>query len=431
MRSILTIIIVFFLLPFSGEAQNVTITGRVNRPEALVRLLACDDLLNVHETSVAETVADDKGFFLLEGQVKETLPAHLAVGLERVDLVVTPGASYEVSIIIPERDRSRSYFEQETPTLRIKTATDKGVNRQLILSDQIINYYVLNYVDELFRMRQYQYLDSIRATLNEETDLKNDYVQQYNTYKVASVQMAVNADGGKRVIQEYFDGKPVRYHCESYMDLFKDLFRTFTVSEEFKERNPQLAEMITVFQLRDLYHEDVRYRKSVRNQLNTLKTRSKYGETREMAGHLLAEFDRFAQGAEAPDFELSDVSGNTTRLSDYRDKLVLLQFVEGGSALVNHQFESLETLHRQWQDSVQLITVATKDQVENYRKRFEEHHYDWPLLSLGNEILLLERYEVRTFPEYFIILPGTRIGMAPAPAIDGGLEKMVRKLYGQ
>lgn len=431
MKRVVISMLLLLSMTMSLMAQNVTITGRVNRPDALVRLLVCDDLLNMHEQMVAETSSDDKGFFILEGQVAETLSASIAIGLERVDLVVSPGASYEVSIVIPEVDPARSYFERETPTLRIKTATDKGVNRQLILSDQIINYYVLNYADELFRMRKYQYLDTIKETLESEMDIKNEFVSQYNTYKVASVQMAVNADGGRRVIQEYYDGQPVCYHCESYMDLFKDLFRNYTVTDDFRERNPRLSEMITVFQLKDLYYGDVKLRKRVRAQLQTFKDKSKFAETRTMAVNMLAEFDRFAKGAAAPDFELQDVNGTTTKLSDFKDRLVLLQFVEGGSATVNHQFETLATLHRQWQDSVQLITVTTKDQLANHRKRFEEHHYDWPLLDLGNEILLLERYEVRTFPEYFIILPGTRIGMAPAPALDGGLEKAVRKLYGE
>ena len=106
--------------------------------------------------------------------------------------------------------------------------------------------------------------------------------------------------------------------------------------------------------------------------------------------------------------------------------MVLLQFVDGNSRTVEHQFETMADLHHQWQDSVQLITVSTKDQLVNHRRRFEEHHYDWPLLNLGNDILLLERYEVRTFPEYFIILPGTKIGLAPAPSPDQTLKEHVR-----
>ena len=110
--------------------------------------------------------------------------------------------------------------------------------------------------------------------------------------------------------------------------------------------------------------------------------------------------------------------------------MVLLQFVDGSSRTVEHQFETLGELHRQWQDSVQLITVTTKDQFASHRRRFEERRYDWPLLSLGNEILLLERYEVRTFPEYFIILPDTKIGLAPASSPDQTLRNQVSRLLG-
>ena len=147
-----------------------------------------------------------------------------------------------------------------------------------------------------------------------------------------------------------------------------------------------------------------------------------------MVDNTLNRFDRFAQGADAPDFELQSSDGSTVKLSDYKNTMVLLQFVDGSSRTVEHQFEVLSDLHHQWQDSVQLITVSTKDQIASHRKRFEEHRYDWPLLNLGNDILLLERYEVRTFPEYFLILPGNKIGLAPAPNPDRALRENVTKL---
>ena len=123
--------------------------------------------------------------------------------------------------------------------------------------------------------------------------------------------------------------------------------------------------------------------------------------------------------------------GKTVKLSDFKDSMVLLQFVDGSSYTVDHQFETLSDLHHQWQDSVQIVTVSTKDQLASHRRRFEEHHYDWPLLNLGNDILLLERYEVRTFPEYFIIMPETKIGMAPAASPERLLKDQVGKLLKQ
>lgn len=417
-----------FLSPLLVLADNVTITGRVNKPETLVRLMVYDDLLNMHETLVAETQSDAQGFFMLEGKVDKTLPASIYVGLESVDLVVVPSATYEVSIIVPEVDPRASYFDRESPTLRVKTATDKGLYRQIVISQDIIDYYVINYADEFFRRHQVRYLDSIRATINAELEIKNDYVLQQNTYRIAAVQMAVNADGGHKVIRDYYDGKPVLYHCQAYMDLFKDLFKNYELTDEFARCNPELTDLVNIYKLRSLYYEDYQSRGWVKKQLQSISQKSKSSEIKKLVTNTLERFERFAQGAEAPDFELQSSDGSTVKLSDYKNTMVLLQFVDGSSRTVDHQFETLADLHRQWQDSVQLITVSTKDQIASHRRRFDEHRYDWPLLNLGNDILLLERYEVRTFPEYFIILPDTKIGLAPAPNPDRALRENVTKL---
>ena len=138
-----------------------------------------------------------------------------------------------------------------------------------------------------------------------------------------------------------------------------------------------------------------------------------------------------ASGADATDFNLKDSQGHDTKLSDYKNSLVLLQFVDGFSPVSERQFSQLYDLHRQWQDSVQIITISTKDKMDAYKKQFAEKHYDWPLLNLGNDILLLEAYNVKTFPEYILIKRNTKIGEAPAPSPEQFLEERVRKLYGK
>lgn len=432
MIALKTIHKLFFLLllsPLVVLAGNVTVTGRVNKPEALVRLMVCDDLLNMHETPVAETYSNEQGYFILEGEVERVMPAAIYVGLESVDFIVTPDATYEVGIVVPAPDPSLSYFEQPQPTLRVKTASDKGRFRQMVLSEIIIDDYVLNYFDQLYIRKQYRYLDSIREAIDRELHVADNYVLQSNTYKIASVQMAVNADGGKKVILDYYDGKPVLYDNQAYMDLLKDLFKNYQMTDEFKSRNPRLAEMVALYQLRNAYYAEIpRLRASIKQQIQTVANKSKFTETKSMAAHMLERFDRFAPGSPAVDFELDDINGNTIKLSSFSDNVVVLQFVEGTSQTVAHQMESLNELHRQWQDSVQLVTVTTKDRIQTWSRRFEEGHYGWPLLSLGNDFLLLEQYEVVTFPEYFIIDKGTKIGFAPASSPDQALGEQITKI---
>lgn len=60
---------------------------------------------------------------------------------------------------------------------------------------------------------------------------------------------------------------------------------------------------------------------------------------------------------------------------------------------------------------------------------FDNKGFNWELLNLGDDILLLEDYQVKTFPEYIIISQNGRIGMAPAPSPEQFLDFHVRRIY--
>ena len=73
MKRFLTLL---FLLHFlAGSAQNVTITGRSNKTDALLRLFAYEDLVNETGILLNQSHTDNKGNFILEGTVSQILPA--------------------------------------------------------------------------------------------------------------------------------------------------------------------------------------------------------------------------------------------------------------------------------------------------------------------------------------------------------------------
>ena len=438
-------------------AQNVIITGKTNKTDALVRLFVYDELITSTGTLIAETRSDAKGYFMLNGDISQILPARIFVGLENADLYLTPNARYDLEIIIPEKDPSASYFEREQPTLRIKTATDKGLYRQIIYSEQIVNSYLMEHFNQIYRGRQLRYIDSIQSDINRELpDISSSFVKDFNRYKLASIKLSISTDHGKRIIKDYFDGKPVLYTLPAYMDLFKELFDNYfnksqydihALNEAFltgpaafldylntdplMAHNPRLAELITIHNLQKMCYGDRETRYYAKAHLDQINKNTRFTEHKTIISNIFKRLNRFATGSEATDFELKDSDNKTVRLSDYKKNLVLLQFVDGQSAVSERQMARLKELHQQWQDSVQIITISTKDQMAAYKKKFDEKHYGWPLLDLGNDILLLEAYDVRTFPEYILIKPDTKIGEVPAPAPDQYLEERVRKLYGK
>ena len=454
-RRIVTLFLSLLFLTVS--AQNVTITGRSNKTNTLIRLFAYEDLVNEMGVLLNQSQTDDKGHFILEGSVKQILPARIYVGLEYVDLILTPNASYDIEIIVPEKKDDVSYFEKEFPTIRVKRATDKGIYRQIIFSEEIINGYMTEHFNQIYRGRQLRYIDSIQNAISREVpDIKSDYVKNQNRYKIAAIRLGISTDGGRKIIKDYFDGQPVLYTQSAYIDLFKELFdgyfnsaaydshalneafdkgpaafKKYLDTDPFMAKNPQLAELITIFNLQKLCYGDRGTSRLAKDHLNYIKSQTKYAEHKTIVSDFFERYSRLAPGSDAPEFTLNDSNGKAVSLADYKNGLVLLQFVDGMSPVSEHQFAELRSLHYQWQDSVQILTIATHDKMDFFKKQFEEKHQDWPLLDLGDNILLLEAYNVRTFPEYILIKRGNKIGEAPAPSPERYLEERVRRLYGK
>ena len=446
---------IFSLLIVAASAQSVTITGRSNKANTLIRLFAYEDLVNETGTLLDQNQTDAKGNFIFEGTVKQILPARIFVGLESVDLILSPNATYDIEIIVPEKKDNVSYFEKELPTIRVKRATDKGIYRQIIYSEEIINGYMTEHFNQIYRGRQLRYIDSIQNTINKELpDIKSDYVKNHNRYKIAAIRLGISTDGGKKIIKDYFDGQPVLYTQSAYIDLFKELFdgyfnsaaydshalddafvkgpnafKKYLDSDPFMAKNPQLAELITIYNLQKLCYGDRGTSRLAKEHLNHIKSQTKYAEHKTIIGDFFTKYERLAPGTAAPEFTLKDCDGKDVSLSDYKDGLVLLQFVDGMSPVSEYQFAELRSLHYQWQDSVQILTIATHDKMDFFKQQFSEKKQDWPLLDLGDNILLLEAYNVRTFPEYILIRKGNKIGEAPAPSPERYLDERVRKMY--
>ena len=454
-RSIITLF--FSLLFLTTSAQNVTITGRSNKTNTLIRLFAYEDLVNETGALLDQGKTDANGHFILEGNVKQIIPARIYVGLEYVDLILSPNASYDIEIIVPEQQENVSYFEKELPTIRVKNATDKGIYRQIIYSEEIINGYMMDHFNQIYRGRQVRYIDSIQNAINREVpSITSDYVKNHNRYKIAAIKLGMSTDGGKKIIKEYYDGQPVLYTQSAYIDLFKELFDSYfnsaaydshLLNDAFAEgpgpfkkylnvdplmaKNPQLAELITVFNLQKLCYGDRGTSRLAKDHLNYIKAQTKYPEHKTIIDDFFTKLNRLSPGSAATDFTLKDRNGKAVSLSNFKDGLVLLQFVDGMSPVAERQFSELRSLHNQWQDSVQILTIATHDKMEFFKQQFTEKKQDWPLLDLDDQILLLEAYNVRTFPEYILIRKGNKIGEAPAPSPERYLGERVTKMYGK
>ena len=257
----------------------------------------------------------------------------------------------------------------------------------------------------------------------------------------------------KKTLDEYFDNQKVLYLQASYMNVFLELFKScfntreyvqfelknkfyggydsfmaYVCKNDFLSRNRQVAELVTIIEFRRFYYENFVDRNKIIEYLNIIKNTSKYLKNREVASNMANKLLDLSYDSDAPQFSLKDKDGKTVKLSDYQNDMVLLQFVNRVSPMIDREFGVLNELQNQWNDTIQVVTIASSEAFDNYVQLFEKQGYKWTLLDLENNILLLEDYHVKTYPAYVILKRKNKIGMAPAPAPEQYLDFHVRRI---
>ncbi len=438
------------------QLSNVGTNGQSQQSESLVRLLTFNDMLTLEQSTVFETKSDKEGNFIIEADIEEITLAQIAIDLERVDILLKPNSTYEVEINIPEREENVSYFERQSPTIKITKSNDDDLYYQYHMTEMIIDEFIFNNFNRLYRGRKIALLDSLDVEIKRNLgDLKSDFVKDNIRYRKASIQMIINNDNGKKVINQYFNKQNILYSRHAYMNLFQEIFANylslthFNPSElrdvlysshdnflkyikgkdAFLADNNNLAELIIAWDLKRLYYEMPDDKKQILKQLNAISQTTHNQKNKEIINNILKQINRLSFNTEAPTFALKDGNGNIIKSSDYQDQIVLLQFVNQVSSMTDHQFNTLYELSQQWNDTIQIVTIATKECFDDFRQVFDHKGYKWDLLNLDDDILLLEKYQIKTFPDYIILGKGHKIGMAPAPSPDQYLDFHVRRLY--
>lgn len=427
MRNKIAILTVLALLmPFFALSQNVKIVGVTNRPNTLVRLMSCADKLTYFETQLAETQSDKDGKFAFETTINEITPVDIIVGLDHVDMIVCPNGNYDVEIKVNDHAENKSFFEKEPPEMYINSIDDGGFYAQYLAVEEIVEVFLYDNAYDIIQKRNLKLLDELdNQIITSVGDVKFKFISDFVKYRKASIIMAVNK---QKVLKEYFDNQEVLYSQNAYMDVFQELFKTDTPDADFLSRNPQLAELINLNNIRKCFFSNVYDKKYALKALGDIKKSTKYVKNKEVADHIVAQMNDMTYNSKAPDFNLKDNLGKVVQLSDYQDNMVLLQFVDRYSPLNEHEFSVLNELQKQWNDTIQVLTIATKETFDDYVQLFEKQGYKWQLLNLDFNIVLLEKYHIVMFPSYVILKKKGRVGMAPAPSPDHNLEIQVRRI---
>ncbi|UCB44252.1 MAG: redoxin domain-containing protein [Dehalococcoidales bacterium] len=120
-------------------------------------------------------------------------------------------------------------------------------------------------------------------------------------------------------------------------------------------------------------------------------------------------------GYQAPDFTLVDLDGNTVRLSDFRGKVVFLNFWATWCPPCRAEMPAIEEVYQEYKDEgVVVVGVDVGESKSTVRNFVEENGYSWIfVLDTTGEVSM--EFMVLRFPTSFFIdsqgiIRATRVG---------------------
>jgi thiol-disulfide isomerase/thioredoxin len=421
------------------------------------------DLISYNEEYLEGVRVDRNGSFSGSLKLVEPTFVFVTLGAQKGYFFAEPGKEYTLilppKVVKTEEERLNPFFKEETFQIGIGGCPQTDINYLINDFDVRFNEKFNAIAEESFKNKgkvkpdsSVYRLDTIGAKQH------NPYFEAYKKYRMGLLQHLTMVYKSKSISDKYFMNQPILYNNPSYMELFNQIYDRFflfcnlpgkgdnvgaciadasitrlkkVLSRDSVLKNDQLLEMVILKGVYDGFYEDNFSRKSLLTLLDSLYFTTTSPEHKVIATNIREKVIRLLPGHFPPEVALYDIAGKLVTLDQFRGKFVYLNFCSVNSYTCLQDFALLEQVYKKYGSKVEIVSISTDPDIQDLRHFLSKKPYKWTFLHYGKAPDIVNRYDIRAYPTYFLINPKGMMQLSPAPNPHEKLEIMlVNQLQG-
>ncbi len=435
--------------------------------------LSYSNMVSFSETEMGRCAVDDSGFFECRIPLAETRLIFTYLGVYNCHIYAQPGMIYNIQL---PRKREQSlqdlvnpYFEETSVHLSVKVEGNmqegpvphpaKELNFTIrAFNDSFYPYYykfVINaYGKKVDRKELSKAEEEIRSPFD---SLKGSFLKAYINYRLGLLNHYGSQVSNQRIIQESFLGQPILHQNPAYMELFNQVFKDYFIafSEEHPGRklpsvinykkdysmlneilardasleNDSLRELVLLKGFYDGFYDGKNIPSSMIQLLDSVSYHSSIEIHKQAVKDIMLEITKLLPGYQPPDFALYKSDSVLVRLSDFQGGYVYLNFCNSFSYYCVREYEYMRILQERLKEKISIITILVDDNFENMKDLVESNNYPWTFLHFSNQPEVVDGYDIRAYPSYFLIGPEGKLILSPAPSPTENFESTFLRIY--
>lgn len=448
---------------FSRAQEKSLVTIKGFAPDYVGKTLEVyqiEDYLSLKEIRIAQGEVNLDSTFLISFFINSTQKVLLKSQNNKAFMYVQPSGVYNV--FFPDRDKYDVYRPAGNQVeLKFYGLDTNDVNYKILL----FNRWSDNFIASNLRLiktnpaRYNQQMDTFKLLVQDAfIQDSGKYSYDYIKFSLASLDNIQQSGDRNRYEKHdfYLKYSPVLYQNDSYMEYFKNYYQGMiprltmecnnrvylgvlkssptmvmkALGLEYSLVNMRIRELVMIQSLSESYFGGDFPQTNIITILDSVSKHAMFEDNKLIATNMMARLTDVVAGGKAPDFAISNLSGELKTLADFKKKHLYIHFFDPTSDKNKIELPILKDLYEKYESDVTFITIVQSEKGNAETKEILKQ-LPWEVFVTPSNNQVFNRYKIQTFPNYVFIDAYSYVIAAPAlgPQPNGSYETIDRSFF--